>query len=231
MEQKIIEEYLVPCTQIKNHRFKSWEHCYEYFGKEGKDFDEDVASLHLAFYLASWGMYRGSTFLLQRDYQFLTPAVQIILDHKELRRRMVTDVNKQGYIKDIFSLVTKLKKYFKQKYSDMDEVKDGEREASDTLITKILLGTLGITPAYDKYFKDGVKIKMKSIPQSFSASSFGKLIDYTLENKDAIASIQNWIKQEYKIEYPTMKIVDMYFWQTGYNHLTKSIKNKKRNEK
>ena len=28
----------------------------------------DEAAIQLAFYLASWGMYRGSSFLLQRAY-------------------------------------------------------------------------------------------------------------------------------------------------------------------
>jgi hypothetical protein len=212
METKVIEKYLGQSAQVENHRFNSWKHCYDYFGN--KDVDEDLASLHLAFYLASWGMYRGSTFLLQRDYQFLTPAVEIILDHKELRTRVVTDENKTGYIKDVFSLVKDLKSYFKQKYPDMKGVKEKEKDATDTLITKIMLGTLGITPAYDQYFKDGVKIKKPDFPQSFNESSFGKLIAYTLKEKESIEHI----KEKLKIDYPIMKIVDMYFWQTGYNN-------------
>jgi hypothetical protein len=111
MEKEIIEQYLGK-QKVENHRFNSWKHCYDYFSKTTKGKDEDLASLNLAFYLASWGMYRGSTFLLQRDYQFLTPAVQIIIAHKELRTRVVTDENKTGYIKDVFSLVEELKNYF-----------------------------------------------------------------------------------------------------------------------
>jgi len=41
--------------------------------------DYDYLSLHHAFYLASWGMYRGSSFLLQKDYKVLTPIVEEIL--------------------------------------------------------------------------------------------------------------------------------------------------------
>ena len=36
-------------------------------------------SLHLAFYLASWGMCRGSSFLLQKDYKVLVPVVEEVL--------------------------------------------------------------------------------------------------------------------------------------------------------
>lgn len=41
-------------VQDSNHRFKSWEYCYTAFGNLDS---VDYLSLHLAFYLASWGMY------------------------------------------------------------------------------------------------------------------------------------------------------------------------------
>lgn len=55
----------------ENGRFHSWEHCYKCFhdARTGSFHDDDYLSLQLAFYLASWGMYRGSSFLLQKDYK------------------------------------------------------------------------------------------------------------------------------------------------------------------
>jgi hypothetical protein len=47
---------------------RSWEHCYRYFRRVAPNLpktDRDHAALQLGFYLASWGMYRGSSFLLQ----------------------------------------------------------------------------------------------------------------------------------------------------------------------
>ena len=55
----------------EHHRYRSWEHCYSYFRRvrpDGLAADRDHAALQLAFYLASWGMYRGSSFLLQYAY-------------------------------------------------------------------------------------------------------------------------------------------------------------------
>lgn len=46
--------------------YHSWEHCYTFFASHPTNFD--LASLHLAFYLASWGMYRGSTAIRNYDY-------------------------------------------------------------------------------------------------------------------------------------------------------------------
>ena len=47
----------------ENGRSRSWEHCYRVFRDARTDPspDYDYLSLHLAFYLASWGMYRGSS--------------------------------------------------------------------------------------------------------------------------------------------------------------------------
>ena len=65
----------------ENGRSRSWEHCYRAFRDARTDPspDYDYLSLHLAFYLASWGMYRGSCFIFQKDYKVHTPIVEEIL--------------------------------------------------------------------------------------------------------------------------------------------------------
>jgi hypothetical protein len=68
----------------ENGRYRSWEHCYSHFYKArgNKTADIDDLSLQLAFYLASWGMYRGSSFLLQKDYKVHIPVVKESLKEK-----------------------------------------------------------------------------------------------------------------------------------------------------
>ena len=65
----------------ENGRYRSWEHCYSHFIKArgSQEIDNDYLSLQLAFYLASWGMYRGSSFLLQKDYKVHIPVVKELL--------------------------------------------------------------------------------------------------------------------------------------------------------
>lgn len=57
---------------MKPHdRLRSWDHCYRYFHSRTSQeiaHDLDHAALRLGFYLASWGMYRGSGFLIECDY-------------------------------------------------------------------------------------------------------------------------------------------------------------------
>src|ERR1043165_5225917 len=78
-----------------HHRYRSWDHCYFYFqglATSSTKKDIDLASLHLAFYLASWGMYRGSSFILWKDYQIHIPAISLLLE-QEYRSLWNLDLN------------------------------------------------------------------------------------------------------------------------------------------
>jgi len=218
MQTKHIDDFLEVQSSVQNHRYNSWNYCYDYFGQE--NIDKDIASLHLAFYLASWGMYRGSSFLLQRDYKFLTPVVEIILKYKELRDVEITKEN-QDFVKKLFVLVTEIRDYFfKQKFSDINKE---QREASDTLITKIILGTLGITPAYDRYFVQGSSFK------SFDENSMKEIIKFAVENEKIIKDYQQKFYLKFDILPPIMKIIDMYFWGFGKDFFdVRKIKNNKK---
>ena len=71
----------------ENGRYRSWEYCYKIFhdAHTSNNVDDDFIDylcLHLSFYLASWGMYRGSSFLLQRDYKVHKPVIKILLEDK-----------------------------------------------------------------------------------------------------------------------------------------------------
>ena len=78
------EEYFRTLRNDENDRLRSWEHCYSHFmeARQQANPDIDYLSLQLAFYLASWGMYRGSSFLLQKDYRIHIPVVRELLQPK-----------------------------------------------------------------------------------------------------------------------------------------------------
>ena len=79
--EEVIEEY-IKHNNKPYQRYNSWNHCYEAFVTLK---DEKLLSLHLGFYLASWGMYRGSSKLLNRDYLVHVEAVKIIKKYAHLR--------------------------------------------------------------------------------------------------------------------------------------------------
>ena len=94
-------------------------------------------------------MYRGSSFLLQKDYRIHIIVIKEILKEKydplfgiecvELRKKKNQE------------LIDELNTFMGNYYNDVRlSVKETEpqNKLSDTLITKILMGTLGCVPAY-----------------------------------------------------------------------------------
>ncbi len=54
-----------------DHRNSSFDYCYNYFRSNNAEAilrDKEKSCAILGFYLASWGMMRGSSFLLQKSY-------------------------------------------------------------------------------------------------------------------------------------------------------------------
>lgn len=93
---------------------------------------------------------------------------------------------------------------------------DVQKDVSDTLITKILMGALGCVPAYDRYFIDGVKV-LKVTTGTYSKESLLRLVDFYKENQDRFEEARKnfWIGD---LQYPQMKVLDMGFWQYGLEH-------------
>lgn len=85
---------------------------------------------------------------------------------------------------------------------------------TQTLITKILLGTIGCTPAYDRYFRGG--LQSCNVKQTnYNSNSLLRLAQFYNQNFHKFEEFRNKIGQG-RIEYPPMKIIDMCFWQLGY---------------
>lgn len=206
-----IESYIKDILKNSNCRFLSWEHCYNAFGN--KKLDDDTLALHLGFYLASWGMYRGSTKLLQRDYQVHVPVVKIIKKYQNLRCERGDDVKEEYILK-----ILELKKEIAKAYQGFIP--------SDTLITKIILGTLGCVPALDRYFIVGTKTQDIS-GYTLNEKTMKQLFKFISENEIEIKKAQTKLKDR-AIYYSKMKVVDMYFWQLGYRIDEEKERNKKK---
>lgn len=162
----------------KNHRYKSWEHCFSYFS--GENIDRNIACLQMSFYLASWGMYRGSSFLLWKDYLIHQEVVDMILDCKHLQNIDYNCVN-QSNIDETFALIKSVEKWYETNIQSVDGKKK-KVNVTDTLVTKILLGTLGCIPAYDRFFIDGLRKKRLSFSK-LTQDNFMKVVTFYRQNK------------------------------------------------
>ena len=201
----------------ENGRSRSWEHCYRVFRDARTDPspDYDYLSLHLAFYLASWGMYRGSSFLLQKDYKVLSPIVEEVLkpEYDCLFGVACADLRND----DVRAQLKNLSDFIAAHFQPIrDEVAGREvmSSVSPVLITKILMGTLGCVPAYDRFFVDGIK-KYKVTTQEYTPESVRRLVDFYEEHNDRLEEARRGMRVGDLI-YPQMKLLDMGFWQIGF---------------
>ncbi len=206
----------------ENGRSRSWEHCYRAFRDARTDPspDYDYLSLHLAFYLASWGMYRGSSFLLQKDYKVHTPIVEEILkpEYDCLFGLACADVRKSEIQMKLKTVYGNIAEHFGP-IRDQVAGRAVPSPVSPILITKILMGTLGCVPAYDRFFVDGIK-KHKVTTQEYSLESVRKLAKFYEEHNDRLEEARRGMRTE-DLVYPQMKLLDMGFWQVGYDQETK----------
>ena len=140
----------------EHHRYRSWEHCYAYFRRQrlsGLAADRDHAALQLGFYLASWGMYRGSSFLLQHAYTVHRGVIDLIAETR-FDELWNTDFGANEDDVRFLPLVRELIAGIRQAYKPFAPA-TGSSQPTDTLITKVILGTFGCLPACDRYFIDG----------------------------------------------------------------------------
>ena len=230
MEQEIrdlIGRYYAPIAQYQegapNTRYKSWEWCHKAFrekrdaywnasSEEEKEEAVDYLSLHLAFYLASWGMYRASAFLLQRDYKTHKKAVRILL---EPQYDLLWDYEPSN--NNIERATALLLEGERSLYSRVKATYKQENDIpTDTLVTKILLGSLGCVPAFDRFLKKGIALYKDRWPgaeisQRLNKQTFRALCRFIIRYRDSLV-----IPGDDQGAYPPMKCLDMFLWQAGF---------------
>ena len=210
------------------HRFASWDYCYGlaqclYARKrELTDSDYDYMALNLAFYLASWGMYRGSSFLLDKSYKIHIEPVKLIFSNDELWKGCLSSKELTVFGKELANV-----------YGVGDEVKasnDGiSGNMTDTLFTKILLGLTGNVIAYDRYCKTSLSAfgYGRNFFRTRNDTSWDRLRDDGFETLAKILSVINasYPKVEFKdggyvqtsehVIYPDAKNIDMFLFVLG----------------
>lgn len=206
-------------------RFKSWEHCKKNFNQAfdsvknnvytAKNIPFDVLDnlcLNLGFYLASWGMMRGSTDLLQRDYKIHEKAIPVILQYADLNNLSLAEIKKEKTLKRIFELEKVLRNAY---LNDVDNHLDS---MSDILSTKIIMGTLGIVPAYDDFLTKALRYyDINNASGGFTSNSLMNLCIFFLEetNHALLVECQKKMNNATSVDYSEMKIIDMILWELG----------------
>lgn len=197
-----------------DERYASFDYCFNYFRSFRKNHDlKDLASpehvelscLHLGFYLASWGMLRGSSFLLEKSVRHYRSLIQNIsaLD----QRNWEIDVEDYGNAADI-SLLLRCTKMISDSL--------GRERLSDTLTTKIMLGVFGNVPAFDGQFKRGFHVG------GLNTTALERIFRFYLAHKTAIDAHADQLHtfdfltgRDTEFTYTHAKVIDMIFFIEG----------------
>jgi hypothetical protein len=206
---KRIAAYFGKVFAEPNHRYRSWEHCFRFFRASRNKIrsDLDVAALQLGFYLASWGMYRGSSFLLQRDYTVHKQTIETLFSER-FAALWEHEIGANPTDEEYADLILKAADAVWSSYEPFGN-------ASDTLVTKVLLGTLACLPACDRFFIDG--FKRTGHQYSYVNAPFvRRMVGFCTQFAGELRQEQSRIACESGADYPLMKLADMYFWQIGF---------------
>jgi hypothetical protein len=188
----------------------SFDYCFNYFqsfrergytAAIADDRNRQLSCLQLGFYLASWGMLRGSTDLLQRSVKQLVPLIEVIA----------------GAPVEMWAIDADC--YGEKEWAMLRDFGREMRAAlpgatSDTLVTKIMLGVFGNVPAFDSYFKRGSGLSV------YGHSALQRVERFYRENAESVDRHRVHTldfdsgTQTSRI-YTRAKVIDMIFFIAG----------------
>ena len=197
-----------------NLRYASFDYCYNYFqkfreqnriGELSNDQNIQMSCLQLGYYLASWGMLRGSAFLLTSvSLPIYKDLIKLISQTPLEVWNIDVDEYTSQNIRHLIDLSRSIRMslHYENSY------------ASDTLVTKVILGVFGSVPAFDTNFKNGFGYC------SINQRSLERIALFYQKNREIIDRIQirtyDFINgKETNRLYPKGKIIDMVFFMEG----------------
>jgi hypothetical protein len=159
-------------------------------------------------------MYRGGSFLLQHTFTVHRPVIRVI---SKPRFDPLWKVDFGAELDDVrlVPLILELIDAVRDAYTPFTAGR-GAEQATDTLVTKVILGTVGCLPACDRFFIKG--FRSQGFPYFDLNERFvRRLLEFCQQHLRGLRREQANIKRlGMGCHYPLMKLVDMYFWQLGY---------------
>lgn len=222
LEQKDLRKHVndfAQKAQNPEHRYASWDYCYNYFRKNhGKELKDNMflSCGVIASYLASWGMYRGSSFLLKEKS---SAHFRKLVEYLSTLDKSDWEIDVDKYDGESIKRILKIYDEVKKRVID-------DKHKGITLVTKILLGVFAFVPAYDTYFcKTFVSIFNGcgfSTANSVKEKTLRCIKDFYDANKSDIDGLsKNYKTLDFEtgnktdICYTKAKIIDMFGFQYG----------------
>ncbi|MBR4520717.1 MAG: hypothetical protein IKO63_04820 [Paludibacteraceae bacterium] len=205
-----IEQFLQ--KRLTDKRYASYDFCYLYFQcNKGKLGGKNVENscMHLWGYLASWGMLRGSSALLQCSPAIFVPLINYL---DSINKSCVWDADVDTYTNDKSKILNVY-----DSISNILETAIGT-PASVILTTKIMLGVFGCVPAFDQYFTKTFH-SLYTRFYKLRKEELESIEDFYRKHKSILDSIYipvvDFNGTQTKYNYKKAKLIDMFGFMMG----------------
>lgn len=215
--ESVARQYYSNCEP--DSRYTSFDYCYNhFFGRAVGTTDIESSCMQLGFFLSSWGMYRGSSFILQKSAQYLQSTIEVIMEFSQ-EYDWIDAPYSDEEITMLIEVYNRIKRVLVPNNIHL------------TLVTKVMLGVFANVPAFDNnfiktfsYFDYGCKFK------SFNACSLRAINDIYQDNEESIDKLVSEFftidfesGQKTKFNYTRAKIIDMYGWQKYFDLVERGL--------
>jgi len=196
-------------------RYASFDYCFNYFqsfreqNKQGELASPEnlqESCLQLGFYLASWGMLRGSSFLLGKSVKVYEPLITAIAKANPI----LWNIDANCYTSENINNILEFREEVVRSFDGVD----GGYHPSDILVTKIMLGVFGNVPAFDSFFKKGFGVRTFGNYALEKVSAFYQEHSSVIENS-RLPTIDFLTGQPTSRLYTRAKVIDMIFFIEG----------------
>jgi len=193
-------------------RYSSFDYCFNYFQSfrdEGRS--RELASpehlqsscLQLGFYLASWGMFRGSSRLLEKSARFLEPVIRAVASSPS----DLWEIDANCYTPSNIAALLEFRR-------TLAAVWGPENAPTEILATKIMLGVFGNIPAFDTYFKKGFHVAVLGAKALGKVGSFYQSHPEIIE-RHRVPTLDFITGHVTSKLYTRAKVIDMIFFIEG----------------
>lgn len=213
-----------------NDRFATYDFCYGYFqqnkGHLSTPYNMEHSCDVLFSYLASWGMLRGSSPLLQCSPAALQSLIKYFDKHKDsyIWNLDVDNYTNKHYTKIIIASYNDIRLILMRIFKDIKSTHYtkffNHSIPTDTLVTKIMLGVFGVVPALDRYFQQAFHLLYSDISFSkFNKDTLTSILNFYCSNQPILDSIEipviDFSGKLTSLNYKVAKLIDMFGFMYG----------------
>lgn len=220
-----VRKYLSDFNKTSYPRLQAWEFLWDYVQRNqtwksliATEKEIELTALHIGFFLANWGMFRGGGYLINFNLDFFK-TLSVYLFSKlpqdfwnlSFEDFNPNDIGKSNNAQSLFD-------------SSIERINNFEADIiswTSTLTTKLLMGIWGNCPANDRYFRIGLSIYAKNNP-NVKLRGRTEITGRFISDMYSLVEKMNWNLNGYKTKagknmYPPGKLIDMAFFQYGYD--------------